>query len=321
MNDLVKESEERKLETLTYLFTDFQEYLNDSSVTEVMVNPDGAIWIKAFGKGEFFSNKYISKDLAENIIKNIAGMKKMICDEKKPLITIDVGNLRFSGCLPPVVENPSFTIRKSANRLITFDDYIKQGVMSPEEKKFIKNCIKDRFNIIFGGATGTGKTTMMNAALDEYSQLNQRLVIIEDAKELKCAAKDVVFLRATDDGGRNPEGTSMAELVQFSLRYTPTRLIIGEVRKPDAASAMLEMWDTGHPGGCTSIHCNSAEDALYRLQSLLLQKTEVPQNDFIGRVVDIIIFLSAKGGLHIEEIVKVNRWDSEKQKYDFIKIR
>src|SRR5260370_3843304 len=169
---------------------------------------------------------------------------------------------RFEGLLPPVVAAPAFAIRKPAVAVFTLEDYVAAGIMSVGQAETLRAAVADRQNILVAGGTSTGKTTLTNALLAEVAKTADRVVLIEDTRELQCKAPNLVALR-TKDGV-----ASLSDLVRSSLRLRPDRIPLGEVRGAEALD-LLKAWGTGHPGGIGTIHAGSALGALRRLERII----------------------------------------------------
>ena len=178
-------------------------------------------------------------------------------------------------------------------------DYVAAGIASPRQADTLRAAIADRKSIVVVGGTSSGKTTLVNALLAEIAGLDERVIILEDTRELNCAAKDCVALRT------RPGVATLADLVRSTLRLRPDRIIVGEVRGREALD-MLKAWNTGHPGGITTIHANSALSALYRLEQLVQEAVITVPRDLIVEAVDLVVFLSGRGAKRkIETVAEV----------------
>lgn len=278
-------------------------YLKDPQVIELMLNPDGKLWVESLDQGKFFSGFFINEQHAANIIKLIASLHQKIVDEDNPELACELKKYaaRLQAWLPPVTSAPSFTIRKLAQQIFTLDDYVHQGSIATKDAEALREAIIARKNILIAGGTGSGKTTFANALLHELRDVNQRVIILEDLPELQLAAPDHVHLKTSNT-------ISMRDLVKGALRMRPDRIIIGEVREGGAALELLKAWNTGHPGGLCTLHANSAESTLNRLEDLLLEVvTSVPKR-FLEEAIDCIVFMGRNhAGRHmVEKIVTVN---------------
>jgi type IV secretion system protein VirB11 len=202
--------------------------------------------------------------------------------------------------LPPVVTAPAFAIRKPAVAIFTLDDYVDRGIMSRLQAAALRRGVTDRANILVAGGTSTGKTTLTNALLAEVAKTSDRVVLIEDTRELQCAAPNLVAMR-TKDGV-----ATLSDLVRSSLRLRPDRIPIGEVRGAEALD-LLKAWGTGHPGGIGTIHAGSAIGALRRMEQLIQEAVIAVPRALIAETIDIIAVLSGRGASRrLAELARVD---------------
>jgi P-type conjugative transfer ATPase TrbB len=243
---------------------------------------------------------------AERIIRLVASHVRAEASGTSPIISAELpeSGERFEGLLPPVTLAPCFAIRKPAGKILHLKDYVAAEIMTPIVAKVLAEAVAEGRNILVAGGTGSGKTTLANALLAAVAVLEQRVVIIEDTRELQCAAKDTVTLRT------KPGVATLADLVRSTLRLRPDRIIVGEVRGPEALD-MLKAWNTGHPGGIATVHANSARAALYRLEQLVQEAVVTVPRRLIAEAIDYIVFLKGRGsGRRIDAIVEVKGLDS-----------
>jgi type IV secretion system protein VirB11 len=276
----------RHLDMLTTSFgEDIAGLLKDPDVIEIMLNPDGKLWAEAYGKGKYFTDIIFNAKQAANIIKLIAAYHQEIADYEHPEVACELpeSRSRFQGWLPPVVVAPTFTIRKRAVRIFTLDNYVDAGSLTKEQAEQLRIAIKERKNILVAGGTGSGKTTFVNALLYELKDCKDRVVVLEDLPELQITVADSVKLMATST-------VSMRDLVKGVLRMRPDRIIIGEVRDGSALE-LLKAWNTGHPGGICTIHANSPEATISRLEDLVHEVVSVVPAHLIREAIDLIIFM------------------------------
>ena len=206
---------------------------------------------------------------------------------------------RFEGVLPPVATGPCFSIRKPAERLYSIDDYVSDGLMGAAAAERLRASVAQRLNILVAGGTSSGKTTLANALLAEMAGADERVILIEDTRELQSPAPDTVALRT------RPGVVGMADLVRSTLRLRPDRIIVGEVRGPEALD-MLKAWNTGHPGGIATVHANSAMSALYRIEQLVQEAVVTVPRRLIAEAIDVIVFISGRGRMRrIDSIARV----------------
>ncbi len=256
-------------------------------VVEVMANPDGSLWVDRAGVGRERVGR-IEPSAAETTIRLLASHMGETVNPDRPAVAgvLPRSGERFQGVLPPLAERPVFTIRKRASVVFTLDDYVSKGILSAEGAAVIRRAVTDRKNILVAGGTGSGKTTMVNAILTEPEFKNDRIVIIEDTRELQCPAADQVELLTKNTEPR----VTMTDLLRMTLRLRPDRIIIGEVRGPEAL-AMLKAWNTGHPGGVATIHANSAVDALRRLEDLVAEASVTIPRRSIATAINYVVFI------------------------------
>ena len=276
----------RHLDMLTTsLGEDIAGLLNDPDVIEIMLNPDGKLWAEAYGKGKYFTDIVFNAKQAANIIKLIAAYHQEIADYEHPEVACELPEScsRFQGWLPPVVVAPTFAIRKRAVRIFTLDNYVEAGSLTQEQATQLRTAIKERKNILVAGGTGSGKTTFVNALLYELKDCKDRVVVLEDLPELQITVADCVKLMATST-------ISMRDLVKGVLRMRPDRIVIGEVRDGSALE-LLKAWNTGHPGGICTIHANSPEATISRLEDLVHEVVSVVPAHLIREAIDLIVFM------------------------------
>ncbi|PDT39351.1 MULTISPECIES: P-type conjugative transfer ATPase TrbB [Sinorhizobium] len=278
--------------------------LDDSTVVEIMLNPDGKLFIERLGHGVAPAGE-MSPAAAEMVIGTVAHALQSEVDTEQPIISgeLPIGGHRFEGLLPPVVAKPAFTIRRRASRLIPLDDYVRSGVMTANQASTIRSAISARLNIIISGGTGSGKTTLANAVIDEIvkSSPEDRLVILEDTAEIQCAADNAVLLHTSDT-------VDIARLLKSTMRLRPDRIVVGEVRD-GAALTLLKAWNTGHPGGVATIHSNTAMSALHRLEQLTAEASQQPMHEVIGEAVDLIVSIErTPRGRRVRDVIQVERF-------------
>ena len=239
-------------------------FLEDPSIVEVMLNPDGRIWIDRLSEGLSDTGERLGAADGERIVRLVAHHVGAEVHPGAPRVSAELPGTgeRFEGLLPPVVAAAAFAIRKPAVAVFTLDDYVAAQIMSASQADALRLGVETRANILVAGGTSTGKTTLTNALLAEVAKTTDRVVIIEDTRELQCAAPNLVSMR-TKDGV-----ASLSDLVRSSLRLRPDRIPIGEVRGAEALD-LLKAWGTGHPGGVGTIHAGSAIGALRRLEQLI----------------------------------------------------
>ncbi len=269
--------------------------LADPAVIEIMVNPDGCLRLDRLGEGIVDTGHRLDSAAIERIIRLVASYVRVEAHEHNPIVSAELpphgeglAGERFEGLLPPVSRAPCFAIRKPAAKVFVLDDYVSERIVTPIQAEILRKALATRRNLLIAGGTSSGKTTLANALLAEIAGLQERVVLIEDTRELQCAAPDCVALRT------KPGIVSLSDLVRSTLRLRPDRIIVGEVRGPEALD-LLKAWNTGHPGGIATVHANSAHAALYRLEQLIQEAIAIPPRRLIAEAIDMVVFIAGRG--------------------------
>ena len=265
-------------------------WLEDPAIVEVMLNPDGRLWVDRLAEGLADTGEQLSAADGERIVRLVAHHVGTEVHAAAPRLSAELPETgeRFEGLIPPVVTAPSFAIRKPAVAVFTLDDYVAAKIATSDQAAALRSAVAQRRNILVAGGTSTGKTTLVNALLAEVAKTTDRVVLIEDTRELQCKAPNLVALR-TKDGI-----VSLSDLVRSSLRLRPDRIPIGEVRGAEALD-LLKAWGTGHPGGIGTIHAGSALGALRRLEQLIQEAVVTVPRALIAETINIIAVLSGRG--------------------------
>ena len=266
------------------------DFLEDPSIVEVMLNPDGRLWIDRLSGGLEDSGRTLSAADGERIVRLVAHHVGAEVHGESPRVSAELPETgeRFEGLLPPVVAAPAFAIRKPAVAVFTLADYVTAGTITSAQAHALRVAVKGRKNILVAGGTSTGKTTLTNALLAEIAETTDRIVLIEDTRELQCRAPNLVAMR-TKDGV-----ASLSDLVRSSLRLRPDRIPIGEVRGAEALD-LLKAWGTGHPGGIGTIHAGTALGALRRLEQLIQEAVVTVPRALIAETIDLVAVLRGRG--------------------------
>ncbi|WP_371832791.1 P-type conjugative transfer ATPase TrbB [Mesorhizobium koreense] len=276
-------------------------FLEDPSIVEVMLNPDGRLWIDRLSEGLADTGEHLSPADGERIVRLVAHHVGVEVHTGSPRVSAELPGTgeRFEGLLPPVVAAPAFAIRKPAVAVFTLQDYVAAAIMTGDQAETLRRAVTDRRNILVAGGTSTGKTTLTNALLAEVSKSADRVVLIEDTRELQCAAPNLVAMR-TKDGV-----ATLSDLVRSSLRLRPDRIPIGEVRGAEALD-LLKAWGTGHPGGIGTIHAGTAIGALRRLEQLIQEAVVTVPRALIAETIDLVAVLSGRGAARrLAELARV----------------
>jgi type IV secretion system protein TrbB len=274
----------------TAMGADIGAFLSDPDVVEVMLNPDGKLWIDRLGEGLADTGIMVAAEDGERIIRLVAHHVGAEVHAASPRLSAELpgSGERFEGLVAPIVAAPAFAIRKAAVAVFTLDNYAAAGIMSVPQATALKAAVSARANILVAGGTSTGKTTLVNALLAELAGSGDRIVLIEDTRELQCTAPNLIALR-TKDGV-----ATLADLVRSSLRLRPDRIPVGEVRGAEALD-LLKAWGTGHPGGIGTIHAATAIGTLRRLEQLIQEAVITVPRALIAETVNVIAVLSGRG--------------------------
>jgi type IV secretion system protein VirB11 len=281
-------------------------FLEDSSIVEVMLNPDGRLWVDRLSGGLEDTMVRIPAMDAERIVRLVAHHVGVEVHAGAPRVSAELPETgeRFEGLIPPVVKAPCFAIRRPAVAVFTLADYVEAGIMTANQAELLCVAVRERKNVLVAGGTSTGKTTLVNALLAEIAKTSDRIVLIEDIRELQCAAPNLVALR-TKDGA-----ASLSDLVRSSLRLRPDRIPIGEVRGAEALD-LLKAWGTGHPGGVGTLHAGSAMGALRRLEQLIQEAVVTVPRALIAETIDVIAVLAGRGSArHLAELAQVKGFNT-----------
>jgi P-type conjugative transfer ATPase TrbB len=282
-------------------------------VVELILNPDGRVWVDRLGQGMSFICM-MAPATAESLIATVASTLRSTVTRENPILECELplvaplDGARFEALIPPVVSpGPAFTIRRKASSVFKLKTYEDQGIMTARQRAAIERAVRARQNILVVGGTGTGKTTLTNAILAYMAEVEtkHRLVIIEDTSEIQCEAENKVILRTTDVVG-------MLRLLKATMRLRPDRIIVGEVRD-GAALALLKAWNTGHPGGVCTVHANTHVDAaragLTRIEQLVQEASNSPMRELIAEAVDLIVSIAKadnQPGRLVQEVVSIS---------------
>lgn len=281
--------------------------LEDETVNEIMINGPDDVFVRQRGPDRRVDIVLSHRSIATAITLLASFVDKEV-NEDQLILSARLPGFRIECALPPVsVKGPSMCIRRHASRILTLDEYVESGTIAPAQVDVITKLVEDRKNFLIAGGTYSGKTTLMNCILSLIDP-NQRLFVIEQISELKISAPNCVLMECDPDFGVTP-----TKAVKTAMRYSPDRIILGELRGPEA-NDWLEASNTGHPGSAATIHANNAADALKRLGSLVLMaSTGMPHEviqDRIASTVDAVLFIEQRyGERQLSEICLVADYD------------
>ncbi|MCA9508059.1 MAG: P-type conjugative transfer ATPase TrbB [Myxococcales bacterium] len=277
--------------------------LEDERVVEIMRNANGVLCIEYLGQDIQESDIIISKQACESMIRILASSIGEICNEKNPSIALKLPcwHARFQGLVPPVVEGPIFSIRKHSNQVFALSDYVNKEELSIEQFQGLIEAIKRRENIVISGGTGSGKTTLANAILAEMIKTGDRIITVEDTPELRLEARIGQQIFTKDSINYNS-----TKALKDILRLRPDRIILGELRDGSCLD-LIKAWNTGHSGGLTTIHANSCELAMQRIESLISEVSINIPRDLISQTVNILVQVKRQGARRcISEIKRLS---------------
>ena len=251
-------------------FGPIEPFLADDRVSEIMVNGPKQVWIEREGRLYETSISFMDDEHVRRIISRIIAPLGRRCDESSPMVDARLPDgSRVNAIIPPLCLNgPSITIRKFSRRPLTIDDLIRFGAVTPEVAEFLRACVSARLNVVVSGGTGAGKTTLLNV-LSSFIPADERIITIENAAELRLMQRHVVTLESRPANLEGRGEITIRDLVVNALRMRPNRIVVGECRSGEALD-MLQAMNTGHDGSMTTIHANSARDALARIETMCL---------------------------------------------------
>ncbi|HEX2785515.1 MAG TPA: CpaF family protein [Ilumatobacteraceae bacterium] len=272
-----------------------EKFLADTTVSEVMVNGLSPIYVERNGLIEETDARFMSEDHLRRVIERIVGEVGRRIDESSPMVDARLPDgSRVNAIIPPLaVDGPSLTIRKFAADPLQIGDLIAFGTMTEELAELLRAVVEAGLNVMVSGGTGTGKTTMLNV-MSSFIPDEERIVTIEDAVELQLYQRHVVRLESRPPNAEGRGEVTVRDLVRNSLRMRPDRIIVGEVRGPEALD-MLQAMNTGHEGSISTVHCNSPRDALARIETMVLMSgVDLPSRairEQIASALDLIVHL------------------------------
>src|SRR5262245_24675832 len=276
-------------------FGPIEPLLRDAEVSEVMVNGPHQVWIERKGKLSLTDIRFDDDEHVRRVIDRIISPLGRRCDEASPMVDARLPDgSRVNAIIPPLsLIGPVITIRKFSRDLVSINDLIQMGTLTHDVGEFLTACVAGRLNLIVSGGTGSGKTTLLNV-LSAYIPRSERIITIEDAAELQLHQEHVITLEKRPPGMEGRGEVTIRDLVINALRMRPDRLIVGEVRGPEALD-MLQAMNTGHEGSMTTLHSNSPRDTLARLETtVLMAGFDLPHRairEQIASAVDMIVHL------------------------------
>ncbi|MGE5192821.1 MAG: ATPase, T2SS/T4P/T4SS family, partial [Deltaproteobacteria bacterium] len=296
---LILRTLKKDLKDTVFGFGPLQDLIRAPTINEIMVVKSDHIYVERDGVLELSGRRFISDKVTESIIERIVAQVGRRIDKSQPLVDARLPDgSRVNAIIPPLaIRGPCLTIRKFPAHRFTMDDLIELGSMTPSAAVFLRACVIDRKNILVSGGTGTGKTTMLNV-LSSFIPHKDRIVTIEDTTELQLHQDHVVTLESKQANVEGAGAYTIRDLVKNALRMRPDRIIVGECRGPEAID-MLQAMNTGHDGSMTTVHANSSEEVIKRLEVLVLMAVDLPVVSIhrqIASAIDVIVQITRLPG-------------------------
>ncbi len=293
-----------------------QEFLDDASVTEIMVNSTETIYVERAGRLIDTGSRFHSAEHLRRLIERIASTVGRRIDEASPMVDARLPDgSRVNAIIAPLaVDGPVLTIRKFARRALSIDDLVEIGAMSRPLAEFLGDCVRGKVSIVVSGGTGSGKTTLLNG-LSSFLPEDERIVTIEDAVELKLQQRHRIRLESRPANIEGKGLVTIRDLVRNALRMRPDRIVVGEVRGAEALD-MLQAMNTGHEGSLTTLHANSPRDALSRIETMVLMAgMDLPLSairEQMASAVDLIVHIErmSDGSRRVVQVSEVAGMES-----------
>jgi type IV secretion system protein VirB11 len=305
------EADRRRRNSLRTAMLPIVPFLDDDSIVEIMLNADGTIWIDKMGLGMVRTDARMTPEAAETMLKLIAARATTELNEQNPSLSnvqLPGWGARVQAAVPPIVDAPVFALRKPAKIVFTLDDYVQKEILSTELADALRAAIHARQNILVGGGTGTGKTTLANALLQVISETHDRVFIVEDTPELQCTAPNKLQVRI------RPPGYTWQRAIMDAMRFRPDRIVVGEVRDGSALE-LLKSWNTGHAGGLGTVHANDPGAMLDRICQLIEEVVPTAPRALIAETINICVHIHRDpkhpAGRRISGVDRVHGIDSQ----------
>ncbi len=314
---VILRSLKKDLKDTVFGYGPLQDLLRAPTISEIMVVKSDQIFVEKDGVLELSGRRFISDKVTESIVERIVAQVGRRIDKSQPLVDARLPDgSRVNAVIPPLaVRGPCLTIRKFPAHRFTVDDLIERGSITSSAAMFLRACVIDHRNILVSGGTGTGKTTMLNI-LSSFIPVKERIVTIEDTTELQLHQDHVVTLESKPANVEGIGAYTIRDLVKNALRMRPDRIIVGECRSGEALD-MLQAMNTGHDGSMTTVHANSTEDVIKRLEVLVLMALDLPIVSIhrqIASAIDIVVQITRLPGgkRKVSQISEIAGYDADR---------
>jgi type IV secretion system protein VirB11 len=278
------ESQTRRADALRSALGPLLAFLTDERVVEIMVNADGAVWVDRLGEGQTRTAVRMAPLQVERMLRLVASEMRLELNAEHPSLSAKLPppwSARLQAAIPPIVAAPAFALRMPARRVFSLEDYVRAGILSPAERDAIAFAVHARDNILIGGGTGSGKTTLANALVQVIARdTTDRVHIIEDTPEIQCEAPNKLQILV------QPGVHSWRDAIMAAMRFRPDRILVGEVRDGSALE-LLKAWNTGHPGGLATIHANDTRSMLDRVCQLIEEVVYPAPRELVAQTVQV----------------------------------
>ncbi len=281
-------------------------YLDNPKVTDIAIGIGGQLIVEGLGMDKTFTGIYFSDEETKSIIHTSAAILGVNIDQSNPIVEgvlpLPKWKIRVEGILPTrAAENPLFVIRRPSDTVFSLESYLEGGTITKDKYDLLVEHIKKRSNIVIGGETGSGKTTLVNAIIDKMVEFtpDDRFYIVEDASEIKCHAKDLFPIWA--------DGKDCLKAVGTAMRCNVSRIIFGELRYGDVTNELLKAWNSGHTGGITTVHANSALTMISRIRDLLREVIPGELPDVAQSVQLLVHMIPTRNGPIVNEVVETSQ--------------
>lgn len=280
------ESQSRRHASLRTALAPIISFLDDDAVIEIMLNADGRVWVEKAGVGMLETDATMLPTDAFRMLRLVATEMNIELSDRNPSLAgkLPIWGARVQASIPPVVEAPVFALRKPLKVVFNLDDYVTRGILTAAQSEALKSAVRDRKNILIGGGTGSGKTTLANALLAEIAATGDRVYLVEDTPELQCRAPNKVQVLV------QPPVYTWQRAIMDAMRFRPDRIIVGEVRDGSALE-LVKAWNTGHPGGLATCHANDTSAMLDRLCQLIEEVIPVAPRQLVAQTINICVHI------------------------------